>query len=638
MKDFLLNTSLLSEFSSELCDDLLEIDTSRQTILELFSQNLFLERLDSQGIWYRYHPLFARSLNMLVHKTNPALPYQIWQKAMEWFLQHKLPEKAVIYAMQSGHEDQAAEIIDTIAWEAIIDFDLAKLIRWINAMPVALIEHHPRLGIYHAIAHFLLGKNEDAFEVLNKTETYLPPYKTSSLSGDEIARMRWQIEAIRASVDSIYGDHARGFSDGLRLLENRSMESDYVYAMLTYAMAMSQERLGLLQNAVQYFTQSRRLGLQYQHQYGFFHSTVALADVHIRQACLREAQTEFRQALDHAREHHLENATISLAQTGLLNIALEKNDLIEADELARETLQDFDKTIVSESVWIKHIERCVTLADYFIARHDIENARDYYERALGSQYELSNGPVEMPASMLECYGRILLTEARMDPSRAWRQEAERFLDASVRASLAGKMLLARIYLFEGKSEAARDLMVILVKQIRQTENQDQIIRALVLFALSLYQTNENNAAMMVIEDALQMGSLAGYARVFTEEGEAMLALLKGYTQTTGYIAFEKANPDYISDLLTWLEKASLAENDADLSKIPAITSLHLLQEPLSEREMQVLNLLNSTRSTKEIADALMISFNTAKTHIMNIYRKFGVHSRKMLIDRINELG
>jgi len=59
---------------------------------------------------------------------------------------------------------------------------------------------------------------------------------------------------------------------------------------------------------------------------------------------------------------------------------------------------------------------------------------------------------------------------------------------------------------------------------------------------------------------------------------------------------------------------------------PVMTTLLLLQEPLSDRENEVLKLLLLDRSTKEMAELIMISINTTKTHIKSIYRKFGVHS------------
>ena len=55
---------------------------------------------------------------------------------------------------------------------------------------------------------------------------------------------------------------------------------------------------------------------------------------------------------------------------------------------------------------------------------------------------------------------------------------------------------------------------------------------------------------------------------------------------------------------------------------------------LSERQFEVLMLVAQGRNAKYIEQALSISLSTAQTHIRNIYRKTGVHSRQELLDLI----
>lgn len=61
------------------------------------------------------------------------------------------------------------------------------------------------------------------------------------------------------------------------------------------------------------------------------------------------------------------------------------------------------------------------------------------------------------------------------------------------------------------------------------------------------------------------------------------------------------------------------------------------QFKLSPRESETLEYLVRGRNAKHISEKLFISESTAKTHISNIYRKFGVHSQQELLDTIDKL-
>jgi DNA-binding NarL/FixJ family response regulator len=72
-------------------------------------------------------------------------------------------------------------------------------------------------------------------------------------------------------------------------------------------------------------------------------------------------------------------------------------------------------------------------------------------------------------------------------------------------------------------------------------------------------------------------------------------------------------------------KESVAEKQESAIRPPSITSP--LPEPLSPREMEVLTLLVEGLSNQEIADRLIISLATAKTHVRNILNKLAVDDR-----------
>jgi LuxR family maltose regulon positive regulatory protein len=91
-------------------------------------------------------------------------------------------------------------------------------------------------------------------------------------------------------------------------------------------------------------------------------------------------------------------------------------------------------------------------------------------------------------------------------------------------------------------------------------------------------------------------------------------------------------PDYADRLLAAC--GAEHESDADESMSPGT---HVLIEPLTQRELDVLHLLTSDLSVPEIADALVIAPSTARTHIKRIYGKLNVTNRRTAVTRATEL-
>ena len=124
-----------------------------------------------------------------------------------------------------------------------------------------------------------------------------------------------------------------------------------------------------------------------------------------------------------------------------------------------------------------------------------------------------------------------------------------------------------------------------------------------------------------------------------EESSKMLDKLaaKGHVQALnrdGVLAYTLFEKDGAGERRPSLEAPSPASPPADGS--PDATPEHLV-EPLSERELEVLALLASGRSNKEIARDLFVAVGTVKTHTNNIYRKLGTKNRAEALARARSL-
>ncbi len=92
--------------------------------------------------------------------------------------------------------------------------------------------------------------------------------------------------------------------------------------------------------------------------------------------------------------------------------------------------------------------------------------------------------------------------------------------------------------------------------------------------------------------------------------------------------------DYVRVLLA----AFPANESLETAVSPAQVDQSELVEPLSERELEVLEKIATGLTNREIADRLYLSLNTVKVHTRNIYGKLGVHNRTQAVARARLLG
>jgi LuxR family maltose regulon positive regulatory protein len=122
--------------------------------------------------------------------------------------------------------------------------------------------------------------------------------------------------------------------------------------------------------------------------------------------------------------------------------------------------------------------------------------------------------------------------------------------------------------------------------------------------------------------SLKLARPEGYARIYIDEGEAMARLLIELLEAG-------IEPDYGGELLAAMPLGKTPEWAAK----PAVKMV----EPLSKRELEVLQLINEGLTNREIAQRLFISLSTVKSHTGNIYSKLGVNNRTQAVAKARGL-
>ncbi|HTP10038.1 MAG TPA: response regulator transcription factor, partial [Anaerolineae bacterium] len=122
----------------------------------------------------------------------------------------------------------------------------------------------------------------------------------------------------------------------------------------------------------------------------------------------------------------------------------------------------------------------------------------------------------------------------------------------------------------------------------------------------------------------------GSVMLFVEEGSAIKPLLQ-------VVADRAATPERLKQYARKLLAAFPVSDRALTSPVPPVSGEQLI-EPLSKRELEILQLIGDGYSNLEIADRLVITLHTVKKHSSNIFTKLGVTSRTQAVARARQLG
>jgi LuxR family maltose regulon positive regulatory protein len=629
VRNFLLQTAILDRLSSPLCDAVTGQEDGRGMLEALERGNLFVIPLDDQRQWYRYHHLFAEVLLAHTLEEQPGQIPLLHGRASAWYEQNNQLAEAIRHALAARDFERAAGLIEKMYPAMDASFQSAVWLGWVRKLPDEVVRARPVLSVDYARALMDSGEFEAGKSWLQDAEQRLEGSAEGMVVTDEAQfhTLPVKIALARSNHAQVQGDFGGAVKYAELALELSPEEDSYSHAMATTTLGMAHWSRGDLDGA----QRALSVWMNYCQKVGNNIFAVAtggyLAGIIVAQGRLREAERTYKQSIQLASTH--DQSVRHVAANLYLGLGLlchEQGDqqsaaqhLHKSEELGEQALIDWPYRWRLAQARLKEAE-----GDLETALDLLDEARRLYVRTSVLDFH--------PIDALKV--RVYLRQGRLSEALAWARERGLSVDDDLSyLDEFEHVTLARILIAQYKNDPAagsiHQAFALLERLLQAAEaggRMGSVIEILVVQALAFQAQGNVSQALASMERALALAEPESYVRIFVDEGEPMRLLIEKLPRDQ-----DKKFPGYVDKLLAAFARPTAIPQ-------PKTNNLQsMIIEPLSERELEVLKLLRSELSGPEIAQQLIVSLHTLRTHTNNIFKKLGVNNRRAAVRRAEEL-
>lgn len=633
VQNFLLQTTLLDRLTAPLCDAVTKVKEwniesgpsplcdvhpcrSQQILEYLATNNIFLTPLDERGQWFRYHNLFAQTVQTRLRDTQPDLIPELHRRAGGWCADNGFIEQAIAHALAAEDTEMAADLIERAANQLWTQGHLSVLLGWLGVLPETVLLNHLNLCLLHAWLLFLHDHWAEASQRIHlagQQLAALPPNEPETHQPEtarpETALYRGRWAAIQGAMAAHRQEAAHAIAWMENALEYLSPDDVHWRQVAMIGLGLAQLAEGQAASAISTLHQTALTCEQVNDIYlafaGRWHQFEACwAQGRLREAaeCLRRLETLAEQ--DEGNWLALEDN----AAVGWGMLAYEQNEL----ETAAQQI-----TTALPQIWPGGQARIVlqaylTLARIAQARGDLTRTAQHLEAAEQLVYHLHLTAEQRLLTAAKV--RLYLAE-RNFPEAYWQLENQEIGPESppdYRHEI-GLLALVRLYLVEGRAKEALTILGRLLPAAELAGRDGSLIEICLLQALALAKSHQHDRALAYLNRSLTLAEPERYGRIFINEGRPVAQLLS------------QVNPrsPYVNHLLAQMEQSP---------------SAGMLADPLTDRELEILELVAEGATNQVIADQLVISLGTVKGHLNHILSKMDARNRTEASARGRELG
>ena len=578
--------------------------------------NLFLVPLDSSGMWFRYHALFAEFLR---GQLQPELAEPCYYTASLWFEESDLLDEAIHYATHAAEHERAANLLENHYINMLQRGEQSALMEWLSTLPTELLEGRPRLWLARGWASIISLDSAEALACAEKAEALIPPDETAD-------RLRGEAKSLRI-LTGIFAGKAAAADEISTAFVLLAEQDDFLHCLLHFNLGLHHVMLGNTPLALDALTETLRLTKSLNTPLMSIVAHVQMGEVRQMRGALGLAERTFQQVIQYGRESLGEH-------TFLLGMPfVSYADLLREQNRFDEALRYAEQGIAYCQVWqpVASLDGQIALARINAAQGRWEEAFLRLERAM----QIAENSISVLDDTFVAIQLVRLTLLHGDLPKAQNLIKVYDLDKAVEGMYFHLFEMTQLVLLRASVQALQtdprpapvilEALSTLITEAERRERVTPVIEASILSAYAHHAAAQHANAAESLSHALSLGAQSGYIRIFADEGKAFLHLLEQYRSRI------HAPHAYVNDIL------KILRHEAAQSKVPISSKIEGLT-PLTRRELDILQLLAAGKSNQEIAEQRVLTLNTVKKHVGNILSKMGVANRTQAVILAKKLG
>ncbi len=617
-RNFLLQSSILDTFCPAMCDEVFKTNDSHTWITKTVEENLFTNRIDVEGEWYRYHPLFREFLQRECASVFRQQIPQLHIRAAHWLNLAGKTTTAIAHAFAAQDFDLAAALVEQIAMRFIRAGSIQAVREWVAQLPEACLDKHPQLIVAAAYANTFLHRNSEAAVLIAKLDTLekIEPNTSDDLLTIRIMLASWSDELNKAFEIAIENQG--------QLVGSGPYVSGNILNVISYRHICH----GNQQLYFQSIAAAKRDLASIDASHGLSYATALEATTAL---CHGDAVgARARAFLSFSKVAGKKySSTNPVAASILLETHYELDDFEWMGTMADDYLPMIREICIPDQIILSHrvVARMHVLQNHPAKALELLNILQDMGDSRG--IPRFSAAARMDRIWIAATQRDLATMGRLLPMVNMDSIWKPFRGFCTFAEDIEDPFIATCRYAVLSREVAQAIIQIqaAIGLAEATSRRRRALRLQCLLAQCYEVSRRRQRAVEILEPVLAAAQSSGMVRVFTDEAWELMPILQAISLRKSAVS-----QDYLSKLMGSIKSQSCALAEEDNGQQPIAVA------GLTPRERQILKLLADGFSNKELAVQIAVSESTIEAHLHRINGKLGTRNRTQAVARGRELG